>query len=222
MHVLCLNEYMYSDLFRVRLFLKKPSEYSSTPYNCFTPSLLSIGCTWSVNFSVFFCNFHVHVFMHLVFAAAPFLMPWWYFLLKMLAVEECSSWRCFQAQMQPKLNYVMTQKYVHGHQSHVITYVKINIILRIDLFSASLFNEDKAKSAERSLEEENHPVHFTIMILTQVRDKNNEKIHKKTVHPPLRWLWSENFPLQLRCTKSIPKSATDVPLSLRLLIFQGT
>ena len=31
----CMNE--YSDLFRVRLFLKKPSEYSSTRFNCFTP-----------------------------------------------------------------------------------------------------------------------------------------------------------------------------------------
>ena len=43
---------------------------------------------------------------------------------------------------------------------------EINIILRIDLFSGSLFNEDEAKSAERSLEEENHPLHFTVTILT--------------------------------------------------------
>ena len=44
--------------------------------------------------------------------------------------------------------------------------LKINIILEINLFSGSLFNEDEAKSAERSLEEENHPLHFTITMLT--------------------------------------------------------
>ena len=39
-----MNE--YSDLFRVQLFLNKPSEYSSTRYNCFTPNRIgTIGKT---------------------------------------------------------------------------------------------------------------------------------------------------------------------------------
>ena len=57
--------------------------------------------------------------------------------------------------------------------------LKINIILRIDLFLGSLFNEDEAKSAERSLEEENHHLHFTITILTQIRDETTKTSTRK-------------------------------------------
>ena len=55
-----MNE--YSDLFRVRLFLKKLSEYSSTRYNCFTPIekpscvyVCVCVCGWGVRVCVCMC-----------------------------------------------------------------------------------------------------------------------------------------------------------------------
>ena len=66
----------------------------------------------------------------------------------------------------PKLGYSRCSIASNHMSSRTL---KINIFLRIDLLHSIAFQRERSKVlAEQSLEEGNHPVHFTISILTKV------------------------------------------------------
>ena len=93
--------------------------------------------------------------------------------------------------------------------------LKINIIFRIDLFSGSLFNEDEAKSAKRSLEEENHPLHFTIT-MKQLK-KSTRKLYGHH-----RADFGLRISITIKNVRGALKNKPQTYLYRSLLLFQGT